>query len=394
MPAEITKDPLGIACVFSDGTSARFDLGGLPCPELARDLLAGLAELVHPHGTVDSAGSVGQYAQSVRHMTRHLAAGGFTGGGADLRRAQLAQYWVAASGTREACTRRMLQGFQAAGGTLDARLAELAAGRAYNPQRSHRQLPPYSEAEWDRLASACKAITSESYAAHKKALAAAGRGRHPREHGWSEENLRWLLARTGPLGIVAFGENLGCSDNVVRQRGGVLEASRELFPGLDVVIAYRLLSSMRITADQRAANEDRIRAATDRLLRGDIPPGGRCDIKTLALDEAGVDRTAFYGSRPYAHLREEFERRFHALGQAGEQPDPRDAQITQLKDEITRLNERLVQSVATIIDLTEFRTQALARLAAQHDEILRLRRQVGPPAVIRRLPTRAAETRP
>ncbi len=241
MPAEITTDPLGIACVFSDGTSARFSLDGLPCPELARDLLAGLAELVHPHGTVDSAGSVGHYAQSIRHMTRHLAASGFTGGAADLRRAQVAQYWVAASGPREACTRRMLQGFPAAGGTLDARLAELAAGRAYNPQRSHHQLPPYSEAEWERLATTCQAITSDSYAAHKIALASAGRGRHPREHGWSEENLRWLLARTGPVGIVAFGEHLGCSDNVVRQRGGVLEASRDLFPALDVVIAYRLL---------------------------------------------------------------------------------------------------------------------------------------------------------
>jgi hypothetical protein len=241
MPAEVAEDPLGIACVFSDGTSARFDLDRLPCQELARDLLAGLAELVHPHGTVDSAGSVGHYAQSVRHMTRHLAAGGFAGGAGDLRRAQVAQYWVASSGTREACTRRMLQGFQAAGGTLDARLAELAAGRAYNPQRSHHQLPPYSEAEWQRLASTCQVITSESYAAHKIALAAAGRGRHPREHGWSKDNLRWLLARTGPIGIVAFGEHLGCSDNVVRQRGGVLEASRDLFPALDVVIAYRLL---------------------------------------------------------------------------------------------------------------------------------------------------------
>ena len=241
MPAEITQEPLGIACVFSDGTSARFDLDGLPCPVLARDLLAGLAELIHPHGTVGSAGSAGHYAQSIRHMTRHLASGGFTGGAADLRRAQVARYWMAAPGPREACTRRMLQGFQTAGGTLDARLAELAAGRAYNPQRSHRQLPPYSETEWERLASACQAVTSDSFAAHKQALAAAGRGRHPREHGWSEENLRWLLARTGPVGIVAFGEHLGCSDNVVRQRGGVLEASRDLFPGLDVVIAYRLL---------------------------------------------------------------------------------------------------------------------------------------------------------
>jgi len=69
---------------------------------------------------------------------------------------------------------------------------------------------------------------------------------------------------------------------------------------------------MRITADQRTANENRIRAAIDRLLRGEIPPCGRCDVKTLA-HEAGVDRTAFYGSRPYARLRAEFEQRLQEL---------------------------------------------------------------------------------
>ena len=174
-------------------------------------------------------------------MTRQLDAAGFSGSAARLRRAQAARYWMAAPGPREACTRRMLLGFQAAGGTLDAGVAELAAGRAFNPQRSHHQLPPYSETEWALLASACEAAAGESFAAHKQALAAAGRGRHPREHGWSGDNLRWLLARTGPVGIVAFGEHLGCSDNVVRQRGGVLDASRDLFPGVDVVIAYRLL---------------------------------------------------------------------------------------------------------------------------------------------------------
>jgi hypothetical protein len=150
---------------------------------------------------------------------------------------------------------------------------------------------------------------------------------------------------------------------------------------------------MRITADQRAANEDRILAAIDRLLRGDIPPGGRCDVKTLAR-EAGVDRTAFYGNRPYAHLREEFERRLRTLEQAGEQPDPRDAQINRLKDEATRLNERLAQAVATIIDLTAFRTQALARLAAQHDEITRLRQQSAATAQVRCLPARTSGTGP
>lgn len=142
---------------------------------------------------------------------------------------------------------------------------------------------------------------------------------------------------------------------------------------------------MRITADQRATNENRIRAAIDRLLRGDIPPGGRCDIKTLAR-EAGVDRTAFYGSRPYAHLRAEFGQRLQALQQAGERPDPRDAQITRLKDEITELKERLTRSAGTISELSGFRAQALARLAAQHDEIVRLRAALSSHNNIRGLP--------
>jgi hypothetical protein len=111
---------------------------------------------------------------------------------------------------------------------------------------------------------------------------------------------------------------------------------------------------MRISAAQRTENENRIRAAMDRLLRGEMPPGGKCDIKTLA-NEAGVDRTAFYGTRPYAHLRVEFERRVQALQDAGEIPDPREAQITRLKAETTKLRERLAQSEQMVEELTDFR---------------------------------------
>ncbi|GAA0699177.1 hypothetical protein GCM10010193_62570 [Kitasatospora atroaurantiaca] len=68
----------------------------------------------------------------------------------------------------------------------------------------------------------------------------------------------------------------------------------------------------------------------DRLLRGEIPPGGTCDVKTFAR-EAGVDRTAFHGTCPYAYLRAEFEQRLQALQQAGDIPDPREAQITRLE---------------------------------------------------------------
>jgi hypothetical protein len=142
---------------------------------------------------------------------------------------------------------------------------------------------------------------------------------------------------------------------------------------------------MRITAAQRTANENRIRAAMDRLLRGEIPPGGRCDIKTLAT-EAGVDRTALYGNRPYAHLRAEFERRLQTHQETGDHPDPRDAQITRLKNQATALKQRLAQSANTIDDLTDFRAQALAQLAAQHDEITRLRRLTNQSGRVRRLP--------
>ena len=65
---------------------------------------------------------------------------------------------------------------------------------------------------------------------------------------------------------------------------------------------------MRITASQRHTNETRIRAAMDRLLAGHVPADGNCDITTLAR-LTSIDRAAFYGTRPYAPLREEFERR-------------------------------------------------------------------------------------
>lgn len=145
---------------------------------------------------------------------------------------------------------------------------------------------------------------------------------------------------------------------------------------------------MRITAEQRAANENRIRATIDRLIRGEIPPGGRCDVKTLAA-EAGLDRTAFYGNRPYAHLRVEFERRLQTLRQTNDCPDPRDAQIARLKTHITGLQERLTNSATTIEDLTNFKVQALARLAAQHDEITRLRAASRPDQPVRQLRPRS-----
>jgi hypothetical protein len=150
---------------------------------------------------------------------------------------------------------------------------------------------------------------------------------------------------------------------------------------------------MRLSIEQRHDNENRIRTTMDRLLRGQIPPGGRCDIKTLAR-ESGIDRTAFYGRRPYAHLRTEFETRLQTLHATGDRPDPRDAQIARLKTETITLKERLARRDQAISEHGVFRTAALSQLAAQHDEITRLRRRNDTTTNIRQLPARVPSIGP
>jgi chromosome segregation ATPase len=141
-----------------------------------------------------------------------------------------------------------------------------------------------------------------------------------------------------------------------------------------------------LTAQQRQQTETRIRAAADQLLRGDIPPGGRCDIKTLA-STAGVSRAALY--RTYPHLKDDFEQRLARARAAGQVTDPREGQITRLKDEIRELRQRLADREATIADLTEFRTRALSRLAAQHDELQQFQADDARPGSLRILPLRS-----
>ncbi|MDH2387670.1 hypothetical protein QCN29_02475 [Streptomyces sp. HNM0663] len=161
----------------------------------------------------------------------------------------------------------------------------------------------------------------------------------------------------------------------------------------------------RISDETRTRNEQAIRAAMDRMLRGELPPGGKCDLKTLAA-EAGVTRTGFYPKKnrdgterpgPYQHLGEEFERRLRALQDAGEVPDPRTAQIERLKAEVAQLKDRVAARDAALRELEDFRVQAVSRLAAQHEEITRLRGQVaqaGEAGNVRRLAGAGDRTAP
>jgi len=132
----------------------------------------------------------------------------------------------------------------------------------------------------------------------------------------------------------------------------------------------------RLTSDARQQAEQNIRTAMDQLLRGDIPPGGRCDLKTLAA-QAGVNRTGFYpkdgNPGPWQHLADQFHSRLSVLRGTGDLPDPRDAQIARLKADNTALRQRLTEQDAIITGHTTFRQQATSRLAAQHEELQRLR---------------------
>jgi hypothetical protein len=243
MPTMVTDDPLGITCVFSDGTRAEFGLEGLPNPRLVRDLAAGLVELIHPHGSVDSARTVAAYLLALRRMVDRLAEQGFTGGADQLRRGQLAQFWMAGPAPLEALTRALVEGYARFGGSLADGVLELAAGRHFNIQPFRRPLPPYPEAEWQRLTDVCRSLVDESYAAHRRALAAIRQGCHPDEGGWTWENFCWLMARLGPLSTPEVARAVGKSHKVFRKRGAAVfyRAVQDVFPHLDIVIAYRLL---------------------------------------------------------------------------------------------------------------------------------------------------------
>ncbi|GHE39957.1 hypothetical protein GCM10018771_20710 [Streptomyces cellulosae] len=149
----------------------------------------------------------------------------------------------------------------------------------------------------------------------------------------------------------------------------------------------------RISDETRRNNETAIRHVMERLLAGDVPPGGKCDIKTLAT-QAGVARTGFYPKKnrdgsprpgPYQHLAEEFERRLTELRETGVIPDPRAAQIERLKEQVSGLKERLAARDEQIGGLTDFRQRALSQIAAQRMEIERLREVLSAQSNVRAL---------
>lgn len=240
MPAIVTTQPLSVRFEFPDGTSWAARLDGLPNPQLAEDLAQGLPMLTHPLGGIGARATAGNYIGALRCMVRELTAAGFTGGAADLTRSILIRYWMSVSAFREADSRVLLAGYDAATEQLDTQVRAHLDGRALKAKPAYKPLAAYTEREWATLVDRCQSIISDAHSAQQVLLRAAEDGMDPCRGGLSDENLAWLLLRHGPLGRAQVIRWAGVTSYAVAQTN-LGRVTRTLFPTTDVTFAYVLL---------------------------------------------------------------------------------------------------------------------------------------------------------
>lgn len=241
MTARLNGDPLGISAVFSDGTAVTIGFGATPDAVLAGELLAGLTDLVHPHGRIDTGTTLGIYVRAARELVTAVAGAGHAGSAAGLTRARLAGFCWGTDGRTEAAGRRMLSALDAQTAVLRPEVRELAAGRKFNTWAAMPPLEPYSEGEWSRLLEACQAIVRESFRAYRAARAAARAGQDRAIREWGFPDLCLFLVNGGPVTAGQLARPLGWCEQTVRKRIALREANAALFPGIDTVLAYQLL---------------------------------------------------------------------------------------------------------------------------------------------------------
>ena len=240
MPAVVIGEPPGISCTFSDGTGVTWHAGQVADPVLVRDLLAGLAGMVHPHGPVDAAKTIRDYGSVIRAFARTLAGLGHSGPLAGLSRGRLTEALLGLGHRSEMMIRRVLACCDPQ--TAGPAAREVAQGRPFSRFRPYAPTEPYSEGEWARLQQACRQAADAALAAHRQATSAAASGADPLAHGWSEPNTLHLLARRGPLTVTELARLSGVSWETAKHlAGGIRQRNAALFPAADTVIAYQLL---------------------------------------------------------------------------------------------------------------------------------------------------------
>jgi hypothetical protein len=120
------------------------------------------------------------------------------------------------------------------------------------------------------------------------------------------------------------------------------------------------------------------------------PACDRAPVWLIVHSSTGRPSQAPRSSRSGRRRRVRSAARRTALHQAG--PRPRDTQIQRLKHENAELKRRITDAETALAELQRFKTLALSRLAAQHEEIRRLRRT--PEAAVGKGPVRQLPARP
>ncbi|OMI88453.1 hypothetical protein BSZ07_17395 [Streptomyces sp. M1013] len=257
MPASVIDEPLGVSCVFMDGRRAECYLNQHRLPRLAAQMMRALADLVKPHGDLDSPDTVRGYLVSIRFFLKDLDEHGFTGTAKDLSRPVLARALLALTGGRhESPIRILLRRLDDLDGVFPADVRRFVDGRNFHarPVEDRNPLVPYSEREWANLISVCEGITSTAYTAFKAAMQEAEQGQDIATGGWSRQNIQWVLRHRGPDGTLPK-RVIGQFGDVRRLTeiypGAGTEAVAALFPGPGVAFAYRILFGTRtgIVAD-------------------------------------------------------------------------------------------------------------------------------------------------
>ncbi|PCG81355.1 hypothetical protein CIB93_35825 [Streptomyces sp. WZ.A104] len=243
MTAAVLHDPVGISYVTADGVNRQGLMPPGRCPELSRDLMLGLVNLVHPHGRLASRSTVDKHLISARRLVLFLDARGFTGGAGDVRRTDLIEFWMSARYCDERHTRMLLNAWDDETGRLPRQIRLMTEGRPFNQPSRTEAFTPYTEAEWARLIDLCRRNVREAVTAHTAAVAGARRGCDPRESGvWSADNLSWLQAHHGPITYLQLKFSLGVRQKTaLAVRRLMIDTRTALFPLPDTVISYQLL---------------------------------------------------------------------------------------------------------------------------------------------------------
>ena len=248
MPATVIEDPLAVRFVLRDGSELVAPLDGSANPVLAHDLAVGMAANAHPHGGITAKRSAYSYATAARQMVAELAEQGFTGSATELTRPLLMRYWLGGSFRRESCTRNVLRGFDRVTAALRPEVRAYLEGRMIQAPPPSQPSEAYTDAEWDRLETACRRVVDDAWARHRRVLAMAGSGGDPRLTGWGgEEDIAALMLRDGPMTFPHYVDYIRGyvqgSWNKDRERPAVLvrRAREALFPTRQVEVAFRLL---------------------------------------------------------------------------------------------------------------------------------------------------------